>query len=93
MSSSTAPGAVRIYEAVLESMPPRSADRLGSAVFPKVAEDLFSAIFGVPSLFALKSVSPVTGQPMVRWDCVKLAKAASAFWRVARVSRAVFDED
>ena len=38
-----------------------------------------------------KTASPVTSQPGVRWNYVKLVKAAVAYWHVVRGERAVFD--
>ena len=38
-----------------------------------------------------KSASPVTPQQGVRWNYVKLVRAAVAYWRVVRGERALFD--
>ena len=40
-----------------------------------------------------KTPSHVTSQPGVRWNYVKLVKAAIAYWRVVRGERAVFDAE
>ena len=71
--------------------PAKIADKLGSAVLPMVAEGVFFAFPGAFSLLAPESVSPVAGRPAVRRNYVEIAKAAAAFWRLARGSRAVFD--
>ena len=40
-----------------------------------------------------KSASPVTSQQGVRWNYVKLGKAAVAYWHVVRGDRAFFDAE
>ena len=57
------------------------------------SEDAFLSSLGSWDLFGPKSTSPITGQPAVRWNHVKLLQPAVAFWRVARGCRAIFDAE
>ena len=91
MLSPVAPGTTRTYEAVLQPMAPKIADKPESALLQTVSEDAFFAFPGAFLLLAPESVSPVTGQSVVRRNYVKIVKAAAAVWCVARGSRAKFD--
>ena len=84
-------GTVHTYEAVLRGMVPKVTLKLGSAVLPMRTEAQFFAFFGGVLMLGPKTASPVTSQPGVRWNYVKLVKAAAAYWRVVRGERAVFD--
>ena len=85
VSPSAAPGAVRTYEAVLGSMVPKIADKLGSSGLLIASEDAFLAFFG-----AFLSLGP---ESAVRWNSVKLVKAVAAGWHVASGPRAASDRE
>ena len=55
------------------------------------AEAQFLPLFGAVPIVGPKSPPPVSGLPGVRWNYVKLVKAAVAHWHVARGERAIFD--
>ena len=88
---SVATGAVRTYEATLRGIAPKVTLKLGSQVVPRSAEAQFFAFFGAVLLIGPKSPSPVSSHPGVRWNYVKLVKAAVACWHVVRGERAIFD--
>ena len=87
---SAAAGAVRTYEATLRGVAPEVTAKLGPQVIPMIAEAQFFAFFGAILLLGPKSSYPAPSQPGVRWNYVKLVKAAVAYWRVVRFDRAVF---
>ena len=72
---------------------PRFADKLGSPVSLTESEGKFFAFFGALALLGQKMVSLMFGRPAVRWNHLKLAKAAVALRRVAGGSRAVSDTE
>ena len=53
--------------------------------------DAFYAFFGAVVLLGPSTASSVSAQTAVRRSYVKLVKAAAAYWRVARGSRAAYD--
>ena len=91
MSSREAPSTVRTSEAVIKSMAPRVAEKMGSPVLPMETAKAFFAFFGAAVLLGPKTPPPTACQLAARWNYVKLVKAAVAFWRAARCSRAIFD--
>ena len=88
-----ASGAVRTYEAILRGIAPKATLKLGPPVLPMATEAQFLSFFGAALLLGPKSPFPVSGVPGVRWNYVKLVKAAAAHWRVVRGERAVFDAE
>ena len=89
--SSASSGTVHTYEAVLRGIVPKVTLKLGSAVLPMRTEAQFYSFFGGVLLLGPKTASPVTSHPGVRWNYIKLVKAAVAYWHVVRGERAVFD--
>ena len=89
--ANAASGTARTYETVLRGIAPKVTMKLGSAVLPMRSEAQFYSFFGGVLLRGPKTTSPVTPQPGVRWNYVKLVKAAIAYWHVVRGERAVFD--
>ena len=57
------------------------------------AEAQFLSFFGAVLILGPKSPSPASALLGVRWNYVKLVKAAVAHWRVVRGERAVFDAE
>ena len=55
-----------------------------------VTEAQFYASLGAVLMLGPKSASPAFAQPRVRWNYVKLVKAAAAYWHIVRRERAVF---
>ena len=88
---SAATGTVRTYEATLRAIVPKVTLKLASQALPLCAEAQFVAFFGAVLLLGPKSSSPASSRPGVRWNYVKLVKAAVAFWHVVRGKYAVFD--
>lgn len=93
MLSSTAPGRVCTYEAVLRSWVPRVADDLGAPIPPLAYEATFIASCGATLLFGPKSRTLTTGRPAAKCFYVMPVKAAISLWPVVRGSRAVFGEE
>ena len=88
---SAAASTVRTYEATLRAIAPKVTLKLGSPVLPMCTKAQFFAFFGAVLLLGPESSSPASPQPGVRWNSVKLVKAAVACCHVARGGRAVFD--
>ena len=74
-------------------MRPRIVDKLGSPVSPMGGEGIFFVFFGSLGLAGPESAPLIPGRPAARRNFVKALKAAVAFWRVVRGSRAVFDRE
>ena len=91
--ANAASGTVHTYEAVLRGIVPKVMAKLGSAVLPMSTEAQFLSFFGAVLMLGPKTQSHVTSQPGVRWNYVKLVKAAIAYWHVVRGQRAVFDAE
>ena len=89
----SASSAVRTYEAILRGIAPKVTLKLGSAVLPMRTDAQFFSFFGAVLMLGPKSASPVTSHQGVRWNYVKLVKAAVAYWRVVRGDRAFFDAE
>ena len=89
--SSSAPGAVRTYEALLRSLVPRVVDDLGAPALPMEDEATCVASFGATLLFGPKSHTLSKGQPTVKWSYVKLVMATATCWHVVCGSHPVFD--
>ena len=92
-SASAASSTVHTYEAVLRGIVPKVMAKLGSAVLPMRTEAQFLSFFGGALMLGPKTPSHVTSQPGVRWNYVKLVRAAVAYWHVVRGERAVFDAE
>ena len=91
--SSAAPGAVRTYGATFRAIASQVTAKLSLRVLRMDSEGVFYALFTAVVLLGPKSPSPLSGQPAVRWNYVKLVTEAVAFWRVVRGMRAVFDAE
>ena len=89
-TTSTAPGAVRTYEATSLAAVPKVTAKSGSQVLPMSPEAAFYAFFSAVAQVGAKAASSVSAQPAVRRGYVQLVKAAVAHWHVVRGSRAVF---
>ena len=75
---------MRAYEAILRGVAAKATLRFGSPVLPMAAEAQFLSFFGAALLLGPKSPSPASGPSGVRWNYVKLVKAAVAHWHVVR---------
>ena len=89
--ASSASGAIRTYEAILRGVVTKVMLKLGSVVLPMRAEAQFYSFFGTALMLGPNSASPLTSHRGVRWNYVKLVKAALAYWHVVRGERAIFD--
>ena len=78
------PGSARTYEATLRAIAPKVPATLRASAAPVESEGVFYACFAAVLMLVPKSPSSVTGQPGVRRSCVKLVKAAVAFWHFVR---------
>ena len=92
-SANAASSTVHTYEAVLRGIVPKVTAKLGSSVLPMRTEAQFLSFFGGVLMLGPKAPSQVTSQPGVRWNYVKLVRAAVAYWHVVRGERAVFDAE
>ena len=90
---SAATGTGRTYGAILRGIAPNVTLKLGSQMLPMSAEAQFLSFFGAVLLLGPTSPYPVSALPGVRWNYVKLVRAAVAHWRVVRGDRAILDTE